>query len=224
MTTEEALHISGFKLGENIFRLDLGAAEKAFRKIDQIATITIQRDWPATVRIKLTKREPVAWLARAGVDFSTDTALLLDASGSTMRPYRVEPEYWRLPVILASDPDLIQQGDRLAIADLKAALALIAARAARPDSLLEIRAIDITRGYAFEVTDANKAKLTFSPQDPGTQIDRVQKLLENCRETGRQLDTLNLIPKKYTPVRFMLLSLQEPPPSAIEKPNRKVRN
>ncbi len=224
MTKDEALRLSGLELGKNIFTIDLGAAERAFRKIDQISTVTIQRDWPDTVTIKLTKRVPVAWLARAGENFSTDSALLLDAQGSPMRPYRIEPEYWRLPVILASDPALIQKGDILAFADLKAALDLLAARAARPDSLLNIRSIDITRAYALEVTDETNAKLTFSPQDPGTQIDRVQKLLENCRETGRQLDTVNLIPKKYTPVRFMLVSLQEPSTPALEQTNRKARN
>jgi cell division protein FtsQ len=226
MSKDEALRLSGLTLGTNIFRLDLGAAEQAFRKIDQIKTVTIERDWPDTIRIKLTKRVPVAWLAKAGDNFSADRALLLDTDGGTMKPYRVEPEYWRMPVIFATDPALIQQGDVLAVADLKSALDLLTARAARPNSLLSIRSIDITKGYALEVIDASKAKLTFSPQDPGTQLDRVQKLLENCRETGRQLDTVNLIPKKYTPVRFMLVSLQDDNTESPSesKPTRKLKN
>lgn len=223
MTHDEALRLSGLVLGTNIFRLDLGAAEQAFRRIDQIDTVTIQREWPATVRIHLTKRIPIAWLAKAGDDFSTEHAFLLDAAGRPMKPYRVEPEYWRLPVIFATDPALIRNGDLLATADLKAALDLLAARAARANSLLTIRSIDITQGYCLEVTDETKARITFSPKDPGTQLDRVQKLLENCRETGRQLDTVNLIPKKYTPVRFLLVSLQDPS-AALDKPKAKTTN
>lgn len=226
MSKDDALRVSGLTPGTNIFRLDLGVAEQAFRKIDQVDTVTIQRDWPDTVRITVTKRIPVAWLAKAGDNFSADRALLLDAAGGAFKPYRVEPEYWRLPVIFAPDPTLVQSGDILAAADLKAALDLLAARAVRPSSLLSIRSIDISKAYALEVTDANKAKLIFSPENPGIQIDRVQKLLENCRETGRQLDTVNLIPKKYTPVRFMLVSLQDDAekPAADAKPNRKLKN
>lgn len=223
MTHDEALRLSGLTLGTNIFRLDLGGAEKAFRQIEQVDAVTIQRDWPATVRIRLTKRVPVAWLAKAGADFSTEHAYLLDDAGRPMKPYRIEPEYWRLPVIFATDPALIRNGDPLAGADLKAALNLLDARVARPNSLLTIRSIDITQGYCLEVTDETKARITFSPKDPGTQLDRVQKLLENCRETGRQLDTVNLIPKKYTPVRFLLVSLQNPPVTP-DKPKAKVTN
>ncbi len=221
MTHDEAIRLSGLTMGANVFRLDLGAAERAFRGIDQIDTVSIQRNWPDTVRIRLRKRVPIAWLARAGADFSTDRALLLDAAGRTMKPYRVESAYWRLPVIFATDPDLIARGDLLAVADLHAALDLLTARAQRPQSLLNIRSIDITQGYALEVVDDSRAHLTFSPRDPGAQLDRVRKLLENCRETGRQLDTVNLIPKKYTPVRFMLVSLQGPPaPTGSSKPKK----
>ena len=223
LTPEEVIRLTGLRPGTNIFRLDLAGAERALRAIDQIATASVQRDWPDTVRITITKRHPVAWLTAAGRDFAAEEARLLDADGRTMRPYRIEPEYWRLPVIFAQDPALIEQGDPLATADLRAALDLLAARADRPDHLLEIRSIDITKGFALTVTDANKARLVFAPEDPGDQLDRVQKLLENCQETGRQLDSVNLIPKKYTPVRFMLVSLPEPPLESAQ-PRRKAAN
>jgi cell division septal protein FtsQ len=200
----------------------LGAAERAFHEIDQVATVTIQRDWPDTVTIKVTKRIPIAWVARAGTDFSADQALLLDAAGGTMKPYRVEPEYWKLPVIFTSDPARVGE-DPLAAADLKAALNLLAVRARKPESLLNIRSVDITKGYAIEVVDANNSHITFAPQDPASQLDRLQKLLEHCRDTGRQLETVNLIPKKFTPVRFLLVSSQETP-ALPEKPSRKAAN
>jgi hypothetical protein len=207
MSREEAMQIADIQPGKNIFLIDLGEAERALQKIDQINTVTLQRDWPDKITIRITKRIPIAWLAHAGAgDLSSDRSLLLDAKGHTMRPYRVEPEYWRLPVIYAPDPGLIQTGDILAVADLQAALDLLAERAKEPDSLLDIGSIDITKGYALEVIDQDKAHYTFAPQDPATQLKRVQKLLVNCRDTGRQIESVNLIPKKYTPVRFLLAS------------------
>ncbi len=214
MSRDEAMRLAGITLGKNIFQVDLGAAEQALQQIDQIENVTIQRDWPDKITIKLTKRVPIAWLARSDAgNLAADRTLLLDAKGHTMKPYRIEPDYWRLPVIYTPDPGLIQQGDILAVADLQAALDLLAERAKRHDSLLDISSIDITKGYALEVIDADKAHFTSAPQDPGPQLDRLQKLLVNCRDNNRQIESVNLIPKKYTPVRFQLVAAAESKPA-----------
>jgi cell division septal protein FtsQ len=222
MSKDEALRLAGIQLGTNIFRLDLAHAESELRKIDQIETVSFQRDWPDTLTIKLTKREPVAWLARAGDgETSAGRGLLLDAAGRTMQPYRIEPEYWRLPVIYVTDPELVQKSDTLVAADLHSALDLLAERARRPDCLLEICSIDVTKGFALDVVTADKTVVTFAPEDYPAQLDRVQRLLAHCRETGRQLESVNLIPKKYTPVRYLLASTQEAP-TTTEKTRREA--
>jgi cell division septal protein FtsQ len=210
MTKEEAMQIAGIQTGKNIFRVDLGAAERELQKIEQIDKVIIQRDWPDRISIRITKRIPIAWLARAGTEDDSHS-LLLDAQGNTMKPYRVEPEYWHLPVIFAPNLELIQKRDMLAVADLQAALDLLAARAKQSDSLLSIVSVDISKGYALEVVDADKARISFPPRDPAKQLERLQKLLVSCRDTGRKLEAVNLIPPKYTPVRFLLASANEAP-------------
>jgi len=224
MSRDEAVRLAGLQLGTNIFRVDLGAAEHAFQQIDQIDTITIQRDWPDHVTIRLTRRIPIAWLARSGsADLSADRSLLLDADGRTMKPYRIEPEYWRLPVIYAVDPGLIQKGDILAVADLKAALDLLAERRHRDKSLFDIQSIDISKGYMLEVTDSAKTLYQFAPGEPGPQLDRLEKLLVNCHNTGRKLESVNLISKRNTAVRFVPVASPTPTPAAVVKTPRKVK-
>lgn len=210
MTRDEAMQIAGIQTGKNIFRIDLGAAERQLQKIEQIDKVVIERDWPDRLSIRITKRVPVAWLARSGNDEDSH-ALLLDAQGRTMKPYRIETEYWHLPVIYAPDIERIQKKDLLATADLQAALDLLAARARQSDSLLAIASIDISKGYALEIVDADKAHITFSPENPEAQLERLQKLLVSCRDTGRKLESVNLIPKKYTPVRFLFAASDETP-------------
>ncbi len=220
MSRDEATQIAGIEIGANIFRVDLAAAEQALRAIDQVATVTLERTWPDKITIRLTKRIPVAWIAPAGIDDPHyNRSLLLDAEGRTIKPYRVEPDYWRLPLIFVTDPYLTQQDDLLARADLKAALDLLAARAAQPDSLLDIISIDATKGFALEVMDADKARFIFPPENPAAQLERLQKLLVNSRDNGRQIESVNLIPKKYTPVRFVLAAAQEPTPAPTRKKN-----
>ena len=63
------------------------------------------------------------------------------------------------------------------------------------------------------------ARFTFSPEDPAAQLERLQKLLVNCRDNGRKIESVNLIPKKYTPVHFVLAAAQEPTPSPTRKKN-----
>ncbi len=210
MTEEEVMDLTGITLGTNIFQIDLGSAERALREIQQIETVRIARDWPASISILITKHEPVAWLARSSAEaFRAEGNLLVTLEGRLMTPYKIEPDYWHLPVIYCADPDLVASGDTLAVADLQAALTLLAEHRRYPRSLLEIRSIDITKGYAFEITNDANAKILFAPGDPASQLERLEKLLQHCHETGRQLDTVNLIPKKFTPVKFLLAASQE---------------
>ncbi len=213
MSTDEVLDLAGVTLGTNIFKIDIGAAERALRAIDQLDTVRIERRWPDTLSILATKRHPVAWLARANTDaFSADNALLVDAAGRTIRPYRIESDYWHLPIIYCADPSLIKTRDPLAASDLGAALDIISVNQQTPDSLLKIRALDITRGYAIEVTNEAKATILFDPKNPIEQLERLQKLLAHCATTGRQLESVNLIPTKYTPVQFTMAANATPTP------------
>ncbi len=213
MSRDEVLAITGITLGTNIFKLDIGDAEKRLRAIDQIDTVRIERHWPGSLTIHATKRIPVAWLARTNTDaFSADNALLVDAAGFTIRPYRIEPEHWHLPIIYCADPTRIAERDPLAVSDLHSALDLISVNEQTPDSLLAIRSLDISRGYAIQVTNEANAHITFAPKNPIEQLERLQRLLAHCAETGRQLESVNLIPTKYTPVQFVMAANATPTP------------
>ncbi len=217
LTRDEVMRVAGVEFGTNIFKIDLGAAERELRRIRQIESVRIERNWPDSLVIEIKKRHPVAWLARASSEaFSSENSLLVDAGGALMEPYKIEPDFWRLPVISCPDPQLIASGDTLAIADLAAALELLAEHGRNPQSLLHIRSVDITRGYAIEITTDSNAKIFFAPAAPAPQLARLDKLLDHCIETGRQLEMANLVPKKYTPVRFLMASAREALPAGGE--------
>ncbi|MGC1480009.1 MAG: FtsQ-type POTRA domain-containing protein [Chthoniobacterales bacterium] len=218
MSDEEVMEITGIDLGTNIFKIDIGEAEKQLRAIDHIENVRIERLWPDTLNISATKRIPAAWLARVNSDaFSADNALLVDATGHTIRPYRIESDYWHLPVIKCTDPAQVVARDPLAIADLEAALDLIAVNDQIEDSLLKIRSLDISHGYSIEVTNEANAQITFAPKHPIAQLERLQRLLEHCDQTGRELESVNLIPTKYTPVRFVMAANATPTPEVSER-------
>jgi len=220
LTESEVTELTGIRAGTNIFQIDLTAAERALRKLDQIATVRITRDWPDRISVEVTTRAPVAWISdRPATTVSSGHALLIDRSGRTMKPFRVDPEFWHLPVIYCADMNAVATGDILARADLQAATDLLTEVIKRPDSHLKVRSLDITSGHMIRVNTADNSLILFSPENPTAQLDKLEPLLIHCHETARPLEFANLIPSRYTPVRIQLVSAPESTATA-PSPNR----
>lgn len=214
MTREEALHEAGIREGDNIFRIDLAAASRALREVPQVETVVIERHLPDTLSVTLTARRAVAWVAppdRNADPFDPERGLLVDANGFLMRPRLVQPEYFHLPVIYGVQSENIRDGEPLPNEDLRRALLLIAAVERTPGTPWRIRSMDIAKGYCFEVTSDRNALITFAPEDFESQLARLARLLEYCTETGRELETVNLMVRRNTPVTFVLAQAPTPP-------------
>ncbi len=216
MTREEALTETGIREGENIFRVDLAKAEKALRAIPQVSNVVIERQLPDAVSITLTARRPVAWVAPSDENadpFDPEHSLLADENGFLMKPRLVHPEYYHLPVIYGVRSDNIRDGEPLHNEDLRRALALLDEVANKPETLLRVRSMNIAKGYCIEVTSDRNARILFAPEDFSGQLGRLQLLLEHCRETGRELESVNLMVRRNTPVTFVMASAAEPAPA-----------
>ena len=223
LTREELLAETGLTEGINIFSIDLAAIEKTLREVPMAEEVRIERILPDRLVIKVTSRTPVAWIAsgKEVADPSTSPdSLLVDSGGLLMRPRRIQPEHLHLPVIYGVQSDNIHQGEPLHSEDLRMGLLLLAEVAARPDCLLRIRSMDISRGYRIEVINDQNARVQFATGDFNEQLDRLQKLLLHCAETGRILDSVNLMVRRNTPVTFVMASL--PPEAPAEKPAKKT--
>lgn len=217
LTAEEILEITRIELGTNIFRIDLAKADAALREFEQIETVRIERDWPSRIIIQIRKRQPVAWLAAAqSQTIDTASAYLLDSAGKPIRAHHVEPEYWQLPVIFCPDVSAVIEGDPLAVADLAAAMGLLEELGMRPASLFNIKSLDITKGHSIMARDDRGAEFVFSPDDPSDQLDRLEKLLIHCRDTGRKLKSVKLSGGRFTPVEFAALAEEVNPGEAME--------
>lgn len=212
LTPEEVGLLTGIKHGTNLFRIDLGVAEAALENIPEVTTARVHRKLPDTISVNLEIRDPVAWVADASDAPDVIPYLLVDQYGEIYRPRRVLDTYFALPVLTGVRIQELEDGDILHREDLREALTLLQTRKFHPDSTLDIRSINIGKGYCLEVTDASNATVLFNPGNYPQQLDRLQKLLDHCKETGRELEMVNLIPNRNTPVRFVMAS--PPPPRA----------
>ncbi|MCK9589464.1 MAG: FtsQ-type POTRA domain-containing protein [Terrimicrobiaceae bacterium] len=214
LTREEALAETGIREGENIFRTDLAHAEKSLRAIPMVGDVCIERHLPDHISITVTARAPVAWVAPLEKDadpFDPEKSLLVDETGFLMKPRIIQPEFYHLPVIYGVQSDNIRDGEPLHNEDLHRALTLLDEVARHPECLLNIRTMNISKGYCMDVVSDKNARVTFSTEDYSEQLGRLRQLLEHCRDTGRELDSVNLMVRRNTPVTFVMA------PSAAER-------
>ena len=214
MTREDALAETGVREGENIFRVDLANAEKVLRAVPLVGDVCIERHLPDHLSITVTARKPVAWVAPLEKDadpFDPEQSLLVDETGFLMKPRIIQPDFYHLPVIYGVRSDNIRDGEPLHNEDLHRALALLDEVARHPECLLNIRTMNIAKGYCVEVVSDRNARVTFSTEDYSEQLGRLRQLLEHCRDAGRELDSVNLMVRRNTPVTFVMA------PPAAEK-------
>lgn len=222
-TREEVLAETSLHEGVNIFSIDLGAIEKALSAAPQVASVRVERHLPSELNIQLVSRRPVAWVASedqaVANPHSSEKALLVDESGFLMRPRHMRPEYYHLPIIYGVRSDNIQAGEPLHNEDLRLALTLLKTVSNTPSSPLNIRSLDISKGYCISVVNDQNARLIFGIEDFAGQLARADKLLAHCQETGRAIDTVNLMVKRNTPVTFVVASVPAPEESTSHPPS-----
>jgi cell division septal protein FtsQ len=224
LTREEALALTGLREGVNIFSIDFERVEAALRAIPQVQDVRLDRKLPDQIDVSITARRPIAWVAAAGETgdpSASEKSLLIDANGCLMRPRHMLPEYYHLPAIYGAKSDNVRDGEALPGEDLRLAIRLIETVSRRPDSLLHIRTIDVSRGYCLEVVNDANARIVFATSDFDEQLARLQQLLSHCNESGRSLERVNLMVKRNTPVTFVASAEpvpEEPPADASPPP------
>ena len=231
LTRDEALAVTGLREGVNIFSVDFARVEAALREIPQVQDVRLARKLPDQIDVSITARRPIAWVAapgETGDPSASEKSLLVDAGGFLMRPRHIMPEYFHLPAIYGAKSDNVRDGEPLPGEDLRLAVRLIETVARHPNSLLHIRAIDVSRGYCLEVVNDANARILFGTTDFEEQLARLQQLLAHCNETGRSLERVNLMVKRNTPVNFVPVAnpLPENPvaiPAPTAQPTPKAR-
>jgi cell division septal protein FtsQ len=231
LTRDEALAVAGLREGVNIFSVDFAKVEAALREIPQVQDVRLSRKLPDQIDVSITARRPIAWVAapgETGDPSASEKSLLVDAGGFLMRPRHIMPEYFHLPAIYGAKSDNVRDGEPLPGEDLRQAVRLIETVARHPNSLLHIRAIDVSRGYCLEVVNDANARILFGTTDFEEQLARLQQLLAHCNETGRSLERVNLMVKRNTPVNFVAVAnpLPEDPvtvPTPAAQPTPKTR-
>lgn len=205
---------AGVKLGENLFALDLADVKRNLEMSPLIATASVERVLPRTLRIRVTERTPVAQInvPRARAGGGIDVAVFqLDADGYVMMPLdprqRTTPLNQldnQLPVLTGiSAPDL-QPGRRMESPQVQAALGLISEFDCSPMAgLVDLRRIDVGAAEVLVAATGQGTTVSFHLQNLGWQLRRWHEIYENGKRMNKTIATVDLAVTNNTPVSWI---------------------
>ena len=220
LTRKQVLEIMELEEGRNIFTVDLAKARAALDALPQVERLDVRRVLPDRVDIRISERQPVAWVAKApDSELGLNTgAYLVDTRGYVMRMRKVMPEHLALPVITGVVMEDVAPGQKLPSMEALSALELI--RASVDDLRWQPRVVDVSKGYCLVVTDQRRAKITFGFDNIEGQLSRLRQLIDFVEPSQREFQTVNLMLERNVPVTFMPL----PPPPAPADPKNKSKS
>lgn len=203
---EQVLDATGIRQGVNIFRINIWKAREKLTELPQVEVAEIERTLPNKIAIHITERKPIAWIA---AKFDEDptvyaSSFLVDAKGTLIKSKNQLSEYFHLPVIYGVHTEDLEAGKSISTPEVKAALDLV--RLNSDDSAqarLQVRSIDVSKGYCMVVTDRSHARITLGLDHIDTQVERLTMVLDHIEQGKRELQTVNLMVQRNVPVTFV---------------------
>ncbi len=203
---EQVIKTADLREGANIFSINLATVHDRLQQLPQIDDVVVERNLPGEINIRITERKPVAWITSEKTvsdPFASDAAFLIDARGVLMRQKKLLPEYLGLPLITGCSGESLVEGRTIDSFEAKAALELLRlSTRSFMQTRFQVREIDVSKGYCLVVTDKNHARVTFGFDDLETQLQRLEHFLVYTDEQKQELETVNLLVQRNTPVTF----------------------
>ena len=226
---------SGVNPGQNLIGLDLAEVKRNLEMVPSIASVSIERVLPHTLKIRVAERHPVAQVniphlnAAGGIAFSD---FQLDADGVVTQPLdprvcAAPPAQARgqLPVIEGLNVYQLQPGHAVDLPQARAALQLISEFGRSPMAGLDgLRRIDVSAPGVIIVTTAEGGVITFGLQNLDQQLRRWREIYDLGRRNSRLIASADLAVGNNVPVRWMQTAPLAPPPANATSVNPGRKN
>jgi cell division septal protein FtsQ len=218
LSRDTILRTADIAEGQNIFSIDLPRVQEKLATLPQVEESRIQRILPGKIVISIQERRPVAWVVPPDTNtgsFNFEDAYLVDRRGILLKTKSLAPEYLGLPLIIGVATSNCQAGQPLEQDEVKAALDLIRCSSEILQARFQIQSIDVSKQYCLQVTDKQRASVTFGVDEIEWQLHRLETVLNYCDKNNRELQTVNLMAQRNVPVTFV----PQPQPTAPLEPN-----
>jgi cell division septal protein FtsQ len=222
--------------GQNLFALDLARVKRDLELVPLLASVSVERVLPRTLRIRVSEREAVAQVnvpqtnARGGVEVAVRH---LDPDGYVMLPLDprqcltpVSPTGDALPVITGIGAHELQPGRRIERPQVQAALRLIVEFAHSPMAgQVDLKRIDLGAADVLVVTTGQGCEVTFGLRDLDQQLRRWREIHDVGVRQNKSLAWLDLAVSNNVPARWLQVSTGPvTAPKAPKPPRTKRKN
>lgn len=202
LARDQILATASIREGMNVFEVDTKAARAALDALPQVERAEIQRVLPNRVEITITERRPIAWITESANENPTTSAnaWLIDARGVVVKPRQIIAEYHHLPHISGVGVSNFAPGQNVRTVEMESALKLIQINSENVH--WQVRHVDLSKQWCMTVTDQGQARITFGLDSIDDQLERLFRYLDRAESEKREIETINLMVVKYTPVTF----------------------
>lgn len=229
------VEVAGINLAGSLFECDASAIESRLRALPEIAAATVHREFPGTLKVEVSARQPHAWIASTTHDIpARDPArgLLVDAAGFAFTcPPRLLESATQLPVYhLGEGGDPPAAGKTVVHPEFERLAALHqVARRELQDADLWIDSLSQNRRWSLELVGRDGTAARFGLGDHDRQMADLKAALEHARSRDQRIASIELIPERNLPVVLQDDSapraiLIDEPTASPAKPARRSRD
>jgi cell division protein FtsQ len=225
---------SGVKPGANLLALDLARVKRDLELVPMIQSAALERILPATLRIRVAERSPVAQVniprPREGGGFEL-IVFQIDADGYVMLP--LDPRQRAVPLHQAEDPlpvingmnfSDLQPGRKIELPPVQAALRLIAAFEGSPmANLVDLKRVDVSAPEVLIASTDQGSEITFAPENLDQQLGRWWRIHQECLRLNKSIATLDLAVAENTALRLQDATALPPAAPKTVKPPTRIR-
>ncbi|MGC8743413.1 MAG: cell division protein FtsQ/DivIB [Verrucomicrobiia bacterium] len=209
---EQIRRWAGVQPGDNLIALDIGQVRRNLELIPMIKTVSVEKVFPATLRIRVSEREPVARVMITDAP-GVESIYTLDEMGYVMIPLHfsqlsaTEPTNKFLPVIIGVGRTDLKIGTRVSSPQLLSALRLLSTFERSPMAgLVNIKTIDISYPGILQAVTDQGSTIIFGIGQFDIQLRRWRMVYDYGRQRGKLVATLDLSVANNVPATWMDIS------------------
>ena len=233
LTRETILEVTKLRPDLNVMSVDLRALQSALEALPQVQEAAVQRYFPNRIDIRVSERQPVAWLGCAPRDIVPNDSVkgrLLDAHGVVFECHSVLNQYQHLPTIDIPSLTSVEVGRPLADPRALQAIQLLDEFSRQIWCVpLRIKEVKVDNEYSLEILLTDGTMVTFGIDEPEKQVKRLSRIYLWAKEHDKIVATAKLIAEHNTPVTFVSRQQAAPaptpkPPPAVSSNHRNTRD
>lgn len=211
LSPEQLRSWAGVRPGANLMRLDLARVKRDLEMVPAIESASVERVLPATLRLRVVEREPIAQVLLNRPGTTNATRYTMDARGMFMFPVEspqratpAPPAVDFLPQLTGLAPQDIRPGRQCEAPQVLAALELVRTFNASPMAgVVDLRRIEAGQPGVLVVSTAQGSEVTFSLTRFEEQLRRWRLVHDHARRFSRHVERLDLVVANNHPLQWV---------------------